>query len=312
MENALILARQTAVMFALILFGAFLYKKGIFTKEGGRQLSGFLISAVCPVLIFMSFQKKTEERLISGLASAFLMAFAAHIIFIIINTLFFRGKNRGEDYRVERFAATYSNCAFLGIPLAEALYGSDGVFYITAFIAVYNLFAFTHGVILMTEKTDFQSMLHIVKTPAVIAVFAGAVCFFAGIILPEQVLEPLNYIASLNTPLAMIVSGITIAQSDLLKAVRRPGVYITSAFKLIICPLAAVLAFIPFRNQPEVVNTMLVAAAAPTGAVTVMLAGKYGRNDVYASEIFAVTTLLSVVTVPLVLAAAEILFQQEM
>lgn len=305
MKTALILMQQTAVMFILILFGVFLYKKGVFTKRGGKQLSNFVISAVCPVLIFTSFQKPMEERLVKGLLMAFLMATLSHIASIAASTAIFREKNRGENYAVERFASIYSNCAFLGIPLANSVYGSDGVFFITAYIAMFNIFSWTHGVMVMKGKMNVKSFLHAVKAPAVIAAVLGAVFFFAGILLPDIIIEPLNYVASLNTPLAMIVSGIMIAQSDLKKALKNGGLYLTSIVKLLAAPLVSMLIFLPLGADRIVTYTMIIAASAPTAASTIMFANKYGKNGVYASELFAMTTLLSIVTMPLMLVLAE-------
>ncbi len=308
METVKILIEQTAVMLVLILFGAFLYKKGVFTKKGGKQLSNFVISAVCPVLIFTSFQKELDQKLVNGLLLSFLLALISHIVLITFSTLIFNKKWRGEDYAVEQFAATYSNCAFLGIPLVGAVYGSEGIFYVTAYIALFNLLSWTHGVMLMTGNISAKSLLNVLKAPAVIATIAGVVFFFAGIILPEVVLEPLEYISSLNTPLAMIVSGIMISQSNLKKALKKGGLYLTCAVKLIIIPIIIILIFIPFSENTTVINTAIIAASAPTAASTIMLATKHKKNGVYAAEIFAVSTIASVVTMPLMIVIANFVY----
>lgn len=308
METVKILTEQTVVMFVLILFGVFLYKKGVFTKKGGKQLSNFVVSAVCPVLIFTSFQKEMDERLVSGLLLSFLLALISHGVLIAIASIFFGKKLRGEDYAVEQFTVVYSNCAFLGIPLVSAVYGSDGVFFVTAYIALFNLLSWTHGVMIMTGSVSVKSLLNVLKAPAVVATVLGIVFFFTGLILPDIVLEPLNYIASLNTPLAMLVSGIMIAQSDLKKAVRKSGIYLTAAAKLIVGPLLLILLFIPFRGETMAVNTAIIAASAPTAASTIMFSNKFGRNGVYASEIFAVSTIASVFTMPLMIMAADMIY----
>ncbi|MBQ2823441.1 MAG: AEC family transporter [Oscillospiraceae bacterium] len=308
MDTAIILVKQTVIMFALILFGVFLFKKGVFSKRGGKQLSDFVISAVCPVLIFTSFQKELDEKLVDGLLTAFAMATAAHIVLIVTGTVLFRRKNRGENYAIERYAVAYSNCAFLGIPLVSAVYGTEGVFYVTAYIALFNLLSWTHGVMTVSGNVSFKSLLNVVKSPAVIATAAGIVMFFTQIRLPEIVLEPLNYIASLNTPLAMVVSGIMIAQSDLKKAVKKAGIYLTCGAKLILGPILIMLVFMLFRADETVVNTMIIAASAPTAASTIMFANKYGGDGVYASEIFAVSTIMSVFTIPLMLMLSQLMY----
>lgn len=188
------------------------------------------------------------------------------------------------------------------------LYTADGVFYVIAYIALFNLLSWTHGVIVMTGNLSKKSLINIIKAPAVIATIVGVIFFFARILLPEVVLEPLNYISSLNTPLAMIVSGIMIAQSNLLEAIKKKGIYLTCAAKLIIGPILLMLIFIPFRNERMVVDTMIIAASAPTAASTIMFANKYGRDGVYASEIFAISTIGSIITMPLMLLISEWLY----
>lgn len=304
MNSAQTILYQIAVMFILILFGYFLYKKGSFTRRGCNQLSNFVLTAVCPVLIFTSFQKDFEPRLIKGLLLSFLFGAIAHAVLIALGAIFC-GKRRGEDGGVERFAVAYSNCAFLGIPLIEAVYGTDGIFYLTAYIAIFNLLSWTHGVMTLTNRMNLKSALNALKAPAVIATIAGLVFFFLQIRLPDIVMQPLNYIASLNTPLAMLISGMTIARSDLKSALKKSGIYLTGALKLIVGPLLVMLIMIPFDVDPVVKNTILISAACPTATSTIMFAARYGKNSVYGSEIFAVSTIASAVTMPLVLTIAS-------
>lgn len=304
MNSAQTILYQIGIMFILILFGFFLYKKGSFTRRGCNQLSNFVLSAVCPVLIFTSFQKELEPRLINGLLTAFLFSVIAHAVLIALGVIFC-GKRRGEDGGVERFAVAYSNCAFLGIPLIEAVYGTDGIFYLTAYIAMFNLLSWTHGIMTMTNRMNFKSAVNALKAPAVIATFIGLVFFFLQIRLPDIVMQPLNYIASLNTPLAMLISGMTIARSNLKKALKKPGIYLTGFLKLLAGPLIIMLLMLPFDADPVVKNTILVSAACPTATSTIMFAARYGKNSVYASEIFAVSTIVSAATMPLVLLIAS-------
>ena len=300
MDSAKIIVYQIGIMFILIAFGFILYKAKFFSKKGCKQLSDFVLTVVCPVLIFVSFQKEFDESLVSGLITAFAMAFISHIVFIVLGTVLC-GKRRGNDSVVERFSAAYSNCGFLGIPLIEAIYGTDGIFFLTAYIAVFNILSWTHGVMIMTDKISLRSSINALKAPAVIATFAGIIFFVLQISLPDIIIQPLNYIASLNTPLAMLISGMTIARSDVKSALKKSGIYLTCFIKLLLGPFIIILLFIPFKADPVVSNTMLISAACPTAATSVMFAARYGKNSVYASEIFAVSTILSAITLPIII-----------
>ncbi len=120
-------------------------------------------------------------------------------------------------------------------------------------------------------------------------------------------MQPLNYIASLNTPLAMLISGMTIARSDIGKALKKPGIYFVCLFKLLLGPLLLVLILAPFDFEPIIRDTIIISTACPTATLTVMFAARYGKNPVYASELFAVSTIISAATLPLVLAFSSLL-----
>lgn len=309
MNSAKIVLYQITVMFILILLGFFLWKRKVFTRRGCNQLSELVLTVVCPVLIFTSFQKELEPRLVKGLLISFGLSVISHIVSIALGMIFFgkRRRQRGEDVSVERFAAAYSNCAFMGIPLIEAVYGTDGVFYLTAYIAVFNLLSWTHGVMAMTEKMSFRSAVNALKAPAVIATAMGLVFFFLRIRLPDIVMQPLNYISSLNTPLAMLISGMTIARSDVLAALKKPGIYLTGFVKLIAAPLLMALIMSPMSIDPVIADTIIISTACPTATMTIMFAARYGKNSVYAAEIFAASTIASAVTIPLVLLVSALL-----
>lgn len=304
MGSAAIVLYQIAVMFILILLGYFLYKWKLFTRRGCGQLSELVLTVVCPVLIFVSFQKEQEERLIKALLWAFALSFVSHAVLIALSVIVF-GKRRGADMGTERFAAAYSNCAFMGIPLIEAVYGTDGIFCLTAYIAVFNLLSWTHGVMTMTGKMNIKSAVNALKAPAVIATAVGMVFFFLGIRLPDILMQPMEYVASLNTPLAMLVSGMTIARSDLWAALKKPGIYLVCFVKLLLGPAIFAAVSLLFPADPLAAGTVIISTACPTATLTVMFAARYGKDSVYASEIFAVSTIASAVTIPLIMAVFQ-------
>lgn len=300
MKSAGIILYQIVIMFILILLGYFLYKKKIFTRKGCNQLSSFVLMAVLPAVIFDAFQKELRPELVKGLLTAFAMAVISHVVFIALGMIFC-GKRRGENSSVEIFSVTYSNCAFLGIPLISAIYGTDGIFYLTAYIAVFNLLSWTHGVMILTDRVTLKSAVNALKAPAVIATVAGLIFFFLRIPLPDIIGQPIKYMASLNTPLAMIISGVTIARSDLKAAFKKGGIYLTAVLKLLAGPLIIMLLLKPFGADPVIADTILISAACPTAASAIMFSARYGRDSVYAAEIFAVSTIFSAVTMPLIM-----------
>jgi predicted permease len=216
-------------------------------------------------------------------------------------------KNPDKNTEIERFSSIYSNCGFMGIPLVNALFGMEGVFCLTAFITVFNLIVWTHGVILITGEKDIKSVIKVFYSPTIIAIILGLLSFFLGIRLPEIPSKALGYISELNTPLAMIVSGATIAGTDLKALLKKKGVYKVCSIKLILLPilLSVILCLIPVDEKVRL--TVIVAASAPPAAMCTLLCIRSGKDSLYASEIFAAGTILSVITLPFVVKFTEYL-----
>ena len=125
-------------------------------------------------------------------------------------------------------------------------------------------------------------------------------CYVAQIRLPNVLLEPIETIGSMNTPLAMLVAGITLGHSNWLGSLKRPRTYYLVLVKLIVIPVACVLLLCRLPLSPILLMVPLVATACPSGAAATMFALRYNGDSVHASELFAITTVLSIVTIPMV------------
>lgn len=199
----------------------------------------------------------------------------------------------------------YSNCGFIGIPLVQSILGNEGVLYLTAYMTVFNFFSWTHGIMIMTGTFSLKELKKGLLSPMIFASILGVMFFFGRIHIPYLLLDSMNYVAGMNTPLAMLIAGISVAQTDLLSMLRNRKLYLISASKLLLMPalLLVVLALIPV--DPMVGCTMLVAAACPVAATGTAFALRFHKNSLYASELYAFTTVASLVTIPLFVFAAE-------
>ena len=296
--------RQTVIMLMLIMVGVLCSKTRLISKASNKELSGFVLQVVNPVMIFMSYQTEYRSELVENLLLTFVFSVAAVTVNIIAAYLLIRDR-QGRETQIERFSAIYSNCGFMGIPLINALFGMEGVFYLTAFITVFNIFVWTHGIILISGERDMKKVVKVFYSPTIIAIALGLVTFFLRLRLPSVPSKALGYIGDLNTPLAMIVSGITIADTNVLKLLKKPSIYYVAALRLLIIPavLSAILCNIPMNEKVRV--TVIVAAAAPPAAMCTLQCVRYGKNSLYASEIFAFGTILSVATLPAIVKLTE-------
>ena len=194
---------------------------------------------------------------------------------------------------------SYSNSGFIGIPLISGVLGDKGVFYMTAYVTVFNVLFWTHGVWLMGDRGRLQDVWKNLFTPTIVAVVFGLIFFIFQIRLPTPLSEPVQMIGSMNTPLAMIIAGANLAQGDVRKSLKNIRLYWISFLKLVLSPLIGLGILFFMRVDFTVAFTVFIAMACPAGAMTIMFAERYGKDVFYATEGFMITTVLSAATIPL-------------
>lgn len=295
---------QVAVMFIIIAVGFICGKTRLITEEGVRQLSDLTLKLVNPILIFVTYQTDYDSELLKGLLWALLLSVITHTVSILLITFLIPDK-AGRETGIERVASVYSNCGFMGIPLIGAIFGGEGIIYVTAYMTIFNLLVWTHGLMEVKGERNFRSLLFVLKSPVIIAIFLGIICFVLRLRLPEIVLTPLDHIGSMNTPLAMLVAGATISRTSLIGAVKKPRIYWICALKLLILPIVGMLILMLFPLPRVVVTTVILASACPAAATGTLFAVSCGKNAAYASELFAMTTLLSCATLPVIAFLSE-------
>ncbi len=299
-----VILQQAFIMLILILVGAGCFRFGLLSKETVSEISRLVLTVVNPIVILLAYQRELRAELAVNLGWTFLLSILSYAIVMLISYLAIRSKE-GRETAIERFSCIYSNCGFMGIPLVQAMFGLEGVFYLTAFVTIFNLLAWTHGVMQISGQHSMKSILKVLRSPAIIAIAAGMVLFFAQITIPSLLAETLGMIGELNTPLAMFVAGATIAQTNLPAIFRKPRVFYICTLKLLIIPFAVILLFLclPFDSMMEM--TVLAATAAPSAAMCTMQCLNFKKNAAYASELFGMSTLLSILTMPLVMMLYE-------
>lgn len=307
MSLASIALKQIVIMFVLIFIGVICYRVKLIDKESNKKLSDLVLMLVNPFVIFVSYQRNFEAGLLKGLLISLLLALATHVFGIIIALVFLRKKKHEADIAIERFTAVYSNCGFIGIPLVDGFFGEEGVFYLTAYITVFNLMVWTHGLITVSGKADKKSIMKALLSPCILATLIGFLFFICRITLPKTIYQAFSYIKDTNTPLAMLVSGATIAQTNIIKLLKKVRIYYISFIKLLIIPISMLLLFSLFNIPRVVMLTSVLAAACPTAVTLNLFSIRYGKNYLYSSEIFTITTILSAITIPLVMIAANVL-----
>ena len=298
----LILLRQIAIMALLAAVGVYLSRKGFLSPQGTKDLGAILLRVIIPCVIVKSYITEFSRERLLELALSAGLALIGFILAMVISYLVF-GKRR----RLENFAAAFCNAGFIGIPLAQAIIGEEGVFYIAASVALLNLFQWTYGVYIMTDRKDAISVRTIAKNPVVIAIVIGVVLFVSRIPVPGIITSTLGYIAGMNTPVAMILMGTYLAKLPLKKLLDKRA-FSCVLFRIVIIPAVILLVFwvLPVTNV-DIALAAFLAAATPVGANICVFAQQYDCDYEFSVVTVCLSTLLSVVTVPLLVSFAQMI-----
>lgn len=291
---------QVLIIFILMSVGFIASKANLLKSDGIKQITDILLMFVTPCVLINAYQKEFSPSAAYELAVAAVMSLLIIGLTIIIATLLFR-KESSLKYRVSIFGSVYSNCGFMAIPLLSATMGTDGVFYGSAYLAVFTILYWTHGICLYGGSTKEIEIKRIITNPGIIGTIVALVLFFCRIELPYVLKQSVEYIADLNTPLAMLVMGSYLTSVNFKKALANKSIYIVTALRLVIFPVLAIALLKILHIAPDIAKSVLISASCPTAAVAALLAAKYDLDAVYATEIVSVTTILSIVTIPLVL-----------
>ena len=294
---------KVVVMLLLILVGYVVSKKGMISERGTSEINTLLLQIVTPCLIINSFLTSESslspgELLLSVATSALAIALS-----IVVSLGFFR-KEPQERKTVLRFAAIFSNSGFMGLPLVEGIVGSQGVMYGSFFIVVFNIFCWTYGFRMMSggQKMSLKVLLF---NPGIIGLIFGLPIYFLNLHVPAVISEPVGFLAALNTPLAMLVVGSYIAKVELHSFISDLAVYKAAALRLLVAPGVFLLLLLVIRPEPDLFITNMIQAACPVAANTVLFAVQYHRDSTLASKMVAVSTVLSVVTIPILTILAQ-------
>lgn len=298
----LILFKQIAIMALLMAVGVYLSRKGFLTDQGTKELGAILLRFIIPCVIIKSYITQfSRERLIQMALSAGLALMGFAVAMALAYLLY--GKRR----RIENFSAAFCNAGFVGIPLVQAVIGEEGVFFVAASIALLNLFQWTYGVYIMTDRRDAISLKTIAKNPVVIAIVIGAALFLLRIPVPGVVTSTLGYIAGMNTPVAMILMGTYMAKLSPRQLLDRRAVGCVLV-RLVLAPAVILLLLwvLPIRDV-NVAMAVFLAAATPVGANICVFAQQYDCDYTFSVVTVCLSTVLSIVTIPLLAGAAQML-----
>lgn len=305
MQNLITVATQVGVLFALMGVGALCRRFRLVDEAAIKGIVNILILVVTPCLIVDVFQRPFAPAMMQGFAWAALVAFAAHAALVLAARAFAFGD--GMSRPVLRLSMVFSNAGFMGIPLEQAILGAEGVFYGVVYVVMFNVFFWSWGLREMGgHGKGVSSIRPMILNPGTIGVAAGLPLFLLSKTLPEVVRTPVSLLADLNTPLAMLVIGFYLAEADFRRVARTPAAYLAAFVRLVAYPVAMIALLHMFRTRlpREMMIALVIAASAPVAALVSMFAAKFGRDVDLSVGLVSGTTLISIITMPPVIALA--------
>ena len=313
LDSLSLVSKQVGVLFALMVVGFLCNRRKLLNAVAIKGITELLVLIVTPCVIVHSFiQQRFAASLLGDLGWALAMSVFAHAVGAAIAFLCLhdRNPNRGG---VLRFATIFSNAGFMGIPLEYALLGADGVFFGAMYVVVFNLVCWSLGVAVMCRGMKNVGLRALFVNAGTVGVALGLPFFLFSLKLPEVVGRPVAMLADLNTPLAMIMVGWYLAETDFRPVLRCCAAYGVAALRLVAVPLVVIAAFAGVRACVPALNPVMAvaistAAAAPTAALTTVIAARYDKDVSTATSLVSGTTLLSILTMPPIVGFALWLF----
>lgn len=288
---------QVLIISILISVGYFLTRKQIFTEKTGKELSYLLVNFVTPMLIINSFQIDYTPEKMNSMLTAFALGFLSYAVVIAFSFLYCGKKS---ESKIERLSIIFSNAGFMGIPLVAGIYGEEGVFYASVMVIILNIVFWTYGITAVRGSFSADNIKKIVFSPCLISVVIGIVFFMTNLKMPEPFASVATHLANLNTPLAMIVSGISIAQSDIPAMLKKAKLYKIMAGKLLIAPMLTAVAFMLIPAPVLIKKIIVLQVACPAAAIVGIAVLQNGEDNRTATEYFSMTTLVSMATIPVI------------
>lgn len=299
----MLLLQQMIVLFILMMIGYFLRKRGVFNEDTCKAMSWLVVHIANPALILSGSISRTEPispgELGLCLGVAVLM-FAGLILIAAVGTPLFRvPKESRGTYRV---MLVFSNVGFMGFPVISAVYGSDALLYASLFIIPYNLLLYTYGIGEMCgsggerKKGAWKKILNIGVASSVLSLLSAVF----RIPMPDFVGTTVSSLSSLTAPLSMMVIGASMADIRIKELFTDARLLVFSLLKLVVIPVAGMLLLGLFVENELLLGVCLIMLSTPVGSMTAMLAQQYGGDYELDSRSVALTTLLSVATMPLV------------
>ena len=291
------------VIALIILLGFILGRRKLISAETNKNLVNLLLTVFMPASLFSAFPSSADDGLLDLFFLGLLAGFVVMLSLILISKLIFNQNLWHKSLANEaQFAFIFNNATFLGYPIISTTFGEQGIIPYCGFIIAFNLALFSYGIWLFKRNETRHFLRKTLLNPNIVAVLLGMLIFLLHAELPSIITSSVKYVAGATTPLSLICIGFMLSSANLKKVLRSWRLLVVSLIQLLLCPFVTygLLRLIGFPSEVVIVCTLI--QALPTATSLGLFAEKYGGRVEESSELVVISTLCSIITLPLIVA----------
>lgn len=291
-------------LFLLLILGFVLFKCHIFDEYTNKKISVLIVNVASPMLIISSIagvEGSNKSIVFLMIGAGILMYIGFIILGKIINRIFPFPK---KDWPVYECMVVFANTGFMGYPVLLDVFGQEAVFYASLIHMAFNFFVYTYAIMCLTKGDDSEFKLNFKQllTPGIILIFVGIFIYLFDIQLPSVLMDTINSVGSLTAPLSMMMIGSSLAVYPIKDSFTDWRSYVFAFVRLMIVPFVTMIMCRLLHIDAYYANITIITNAMPVGSMVLMLATQYNANVKIVTRNIVVSTLLSVITIPIVVA----------
>ena len=291
-------------LFLLLVLGFVLFKCHIFDEYTNKKISALIVNVASPMLIISSIagvEGSNKSIVFLMIGAGILMYIGFIILGKIINRIFPFPK---KDWPVYECMVVFANTGFMGYPVLLDVFGQEAVFYASLIHMAFNFFVYTYAIMCLTKGDDSEFKLNFKQllTPGIILIFVGIFIYLFDIQLPSVLMDTINSVGSLTAPLSIMMIGSSLAVYPIKDSFTDWRSYVFAFVRLMIVPFVTMIMCRLLHIDAYYANITIITNAMPVGSMVLMLATQYNANVKIVTRNIVVSTLLSVITIPIVVA----------
>lgn len=285
------------MMFLLVGIGFFIRKKGIVNTEGRMNMINLCLYITLPFNVLHSFLRKWDWNLFIACGVIILLSVGFNAISVFFSAVLYKKQEENRQKSL-KYGTIISNSGFLGNPMVEGIYGSEGLLYAALFMLPVRIVMWTIGIAVFLKGRKEKLWKNVLTHPCIVAIYAGVIIMVCGIQFPTFVEKTIVGISGCNTPLSMMLVGMMLAEVKPKGLIDKTMVFYT-AIRLLVIPAVvfAITAFLPLDGMLRGITVIMAGMPAPI--TTALLSAKYGGDEKYATGMVFLSTILSLITLPL-------------